>query len=97
MEKLVASINQEMDQRVPSFNLKSKVLCRVINSHFLVCLYFIVLFDQFILHTLYSYLLVIHPKKVMNLLLGSKFKHRKVSLGVFVAGKVVGLSPSERP
>ncbi|XP_010325288.1 auxin response factor 9 isoform X1 [Solanum lycopersicum] len=35
MEQLVASINQEMDQRVPSFNLKSKVLCRVINSHFL--------------------------------------------------------------
>lgn len=35
MEQLVASINQEMDQRVPSFNLKSKILCRVINSHFL--------------------------------------------------------------
>lgn len=31
MEQLEASINQEMDQRVPSFNLKPKILCRVIH------------------------------------------------------------------
>ncbi|EEF43383.1 hypothetical protein RCOM_1311830 [Ricinus communis] len=35
MEQLEASTNQELNQRVPLFNLPSKILCRVINIHLL--------------------------------------------------------------
>ncbi|KAK1438532.1 hypothetical protein QVD17_04341 [Tagetes erecta] len=32
MEQLEASTNQELDQRIPHFNLKSKILCRVVHT-----------------------------------------------------------------
>ncbi|KAL8200995.1 hypothetical protein R6Q57_012334, partial [Mikania cordata] len=32
MEQLEASINQELNQRIPHFNLKSKILCRVVHT-----------------------------------------------------------------
>ncbi|KAG6782904.1 hypothetical protein POTOM_012331 [Populus tomentosa] len=35
MEQLEASTNQELNQRVPLFNLPSKILCRVINTQLL--------------------------------------------------------------
>ncbi|GKV37078.1 hypothetical protein SLEP1_g45146 [Rubroshorea leprosula] len=35
MEQLEASINQELNQRIPLFKLQSKILCRVINVHLL--------------------------------------------------------------
>ncbi|KAL6979438.1 Auxin response factor 2B, partial [Sarracenia purpurea var. burkii] len=31
MEQLEASTNQELNQRIPLFNLPSKILCRVVN------------------------------------------------------------------
>ena len=33
MEQLEASIHQGLDQKMPSFNLPSKILCRVVNVH----------------------------------------------------------------
>ncbi|XP_071727559.1 auxin response factor 18-like [Rutidosis leptorrhynchoides] len=35
MEQLEASTNQELNQRIPLFNLKSKILCRVVNTQLL--------------------------------------------------------------
>ncbi|XP_015888765.2 auxin response factor 18 [Ziziphus jujuba] len=35
MEQLEASTNQELNQQIPLFNLPSKILCRVLNIHFL--------------------------------------------------------------
>lgn len=35
MEQLEASTNQELNQRIPMFNLPSKILCRVLNIHLL--------------------------------------------------------------
>ncbi|XP_076957506.1 auxin response factor 9-like [Bidens hawaiensis] len=32
MEQLEASMNQELNQRIPHFNLKSKILCRVVHT-----------------------------------------------------------------
>ncbi|KAK6947932.1 Auxin response factor domain, partial [Dillenia turbinata] len=36
MEQLEASTNQELNQRIPLFNLPSKILCRVVNNRLLV-------------------------------------------------------------
>ena len=33
MEQLEASMHQGLDQKIPSFNLPSKILCRVVNVH----------------------------------------------------------------
>ena len=33
MEQLEASIHQGLDQKMPSFNLPSKILCKVVNVH----------------------------------------------------------------
>lgn len=38
--QLQASTNQELDQRIPLFNLPSKILCRVVNTRLLVCFCF---------------------------------------------------------
>ncbi|KAF5800887.1 putative transcription factor ARF family [Helianthus annuus] len=35
MEQLEASMNQELNQRIPHFNLKSKILCRVVHTQLL--------------------------------------------------------------